>query len=174
MTQQVSSSPSAAPSCAPAISLPRPARADGTFDLLLERTFDVPVALVFRLWEERELMLRWWAPVGFTCSHLDHDFRVGGSYRACIVSPAGNEGWMRGTFVEIVREQKIVMTFQWENGQDQAGVETMITVSFEERGGKTLQRFHQEAFALETVRDRHVGGWSSFFERELGCVEGMK
>lgn len=173
-TTTTTAAAAAAPSCVAAIASARPARADGTFDLLIERTFDAPASLVFRLWEERELMLRWWGPVGFTTSHLDHDFRVGGGYRACIVSPTGDASWMRGTFLEIARGAKIVMTFAWENCLDQPGVETVVTVTFEEVGGKTVQRFHQEAFALEAVRDSHVGGWSSFFEREASYVRGQE
>ena len=31
-------------------------------ELLITREFDAPVALVFRLWESRDHMLRWWGP----------------------------------------------------------------------------------------------------------------
>ena len=44
-------------------------------ELLIVREFDAPVALVFRLWEDRHHMLRWWGPEEFTTVELDWDAR---------------------------------------------------------------------------------------------------
>ena len=54
----------------------------GAFELSITRTFAAPPALVYRLWAEREHMLRWWGPKQFTCTSLEMDFRPGGSWRA--------------------------------------------------------------------------------------------
>ena len=64
---------------------PQP-RADTLADdeLLITRTFDAPVALVFRLWTEPAHMRRWWGPKDFTCTAVELDFRPGGAWRACI------------------------------------------------------------------------------------------
>jgi uncharacterized protein YndB with AHSA1/START domain len=140
--------------------------ADGTFDLLIARTFDAPVALVFSIWETREHILRWWGPKDFTCTEVELDFRVGGAYRICIVSEKYGVNWMRGRFREIERNRRIVMTFAWEQGDESAGVETLITVTFSEEGGKTVQRFHQAPFLREETRDSHIGGWSECLDGE--------
>lgn len=152
----------------------RPARADGTFDLLIERHFAAPRAQVFRLWEARDLLIQWWGPKAFTCTHVDWDFRVGGRYRICIVSEQWGESWMSGEFREIARGEKIVMTFAWEDGRDPPGTTTQITVTFAEEDGPqgraTVQRFHQEPFLQEASRDSHVGGWGECFDGEAAFL----
>ena len=44
-------------------------------ELLSEREFNAPVALVFRLWENRDHVLRCWGPEKFTAIEKDftHD-----------------------------------------------------------------------------------------------------
>jgi uncharacterized protein YndB with AHSA1/START domain len=37
-------------------------------ELLITRSFDAPVSLPFRIWAQREHMIRWWGPQGFTCT----------------------------------------------------------------------------------------------------------
>lgn len=142
-------------------------------ELLIERVFDAPVALVFRIWEKPEHMIRWLGPTGFTCTSLDLDFRPGGAWRACIASAAYGESWMGGVFRVIERDRRIVYTFAWDEGPDQPGVETLITVTFAERDGRTVQRFHQTPFLSIESRDSHISGWTECFDREQAYVEAL-
>lgn len=142
-------------------------------ELFITRVFDAPLALVFRIWEDRDHMIRWLGPEGFSCTHLDLDFRPGGAWRACIVSDAYGENWMGGRFREIERNRRIVYTFTWESGRNEPGLDTIVTVTFEERDGKTVQNFHQAPFRSVEERDSHVGGWSSTFDRERVYAERL-
>jgi uncharacterized protein YndB with AHSA1/START domain len=142
-------------------------------ELLIERTFDAPAALVFRIWEDRDHMFRWLGPKNFTCTHLDSDFRPGGKWRACIVSDAHGQSWMGGEYREIEKNKRIVYTFAWEDGRDQPGMETLVTVSFTEDRGKTLQSFHQAPFISVESRDSHIGGWNECFDREQIYAETL-
>jgi uncharacterized protein YndB with AHSA1/START domain len=74
-------------------------------ELLITRIFDAPASLVFALWSKPEHMKRWMGPATFTCPEVEIDFRVGGSYRAMITSPAHGENWFGGVYREIAREQ---------------------------------------------------------------------
>ncbi|GLS28559.1 Uncharacterized conserved protein YndB, AHSA1/START domain [Mesorhizobium albiziae] len=141
-------------------------------ELLIVRTFDAPASLVFRIWELPEHMVRWLGPEDFTCTALEHDFRPGGAWRACIVADAYGESWMGGRFREIERNKRIVTSFAWED-KDRPGMDTLITVTFEERDGKTVQTFHQTPFISVEERDSHVGGWNSCFNREQTYVEQL-
>ena len=145
----------------------------GDDELLITRTFDAPVALVFRIWAEREHMIRWLGPKGFTCTSLELDFRPGGRWRACIVSEEYGESWMGGHYREIEQEKRIVYTFACEDGPDQPGVETLVTVTFTEQDGKTVQAFHQAPFTRVEARDSHIGGWNECFDREQAYVESL-
>jgi uncharacterized protein YndB with AHSA1/START domain len=142
-------------------------------ELLIVRAFEAPVSLVFRIWETREHMIRWLGPKNFTCTHVDLDFRPGGRWRACIESEAYGKNWMGGQFREIERDKRIVTTFAWEDGRDQPGVETLITVTFTEQDGKTIQSFHQAPFVHVEGRNSHVVGWSECFDREQAYAENL-
>jgi uncharacterized protein YndB with AHSA1/START domain len=142
-------------------------------ELLITRVFDAPVAVVFGIWTDREHMIRWLGPKDFTCTHVDLDFRPGGTWRACIVSDAYGESWMGGQIREIEKNRRIVMTFAWEDGRDQPGVDTLITVTFTERDGKTVQTFHQAPFLNVEARDSHVSGWNECFDREQLYAERL-
>ena len=65
---------------------------------------------------------------------------------------------------EIVENKRLVFTFTWDNGPS-GGVETLVTITFEEKGGKTVQTFHQRPFLNVERRDSHVGGWTSAFDK---------
>ncbi|MBI1197387.1 MAG: SRPBCC domain-containing protein [Phenylobacterium sp.] len=153
---------------------PKPAHGASLPDdeLFIVRAFSAPVPLVFRMWEDPEHRARWWAPKAFTCTHLKQDFRIGGAWRACIVSPETGESWQGGVFREIERDRRIVFTFAWDGGPS-AGVETLVTVTFAERNGMTVQTFHQTPFLNVERRDAHVVGWSQLIDREQAYAETL-
>jgi uncharacterized protein YndB with AHSA1/START domain len=142
-------------------------------ELLITRILDAPVSVVFEIWEKREHLLRWWGPKNFTCTSFELDFRPGGAWRARIVSDAYGENWMGGRYREIEKDKRIVFTFAWEGGHDQPGIETLVTVTFAEQDGKTLQTFHQAPFLNVEDRDSHVAGWNECFDREQAYIESL-
>jgi uncharacterized protein YndB with AHSA1/START domain len=134
-------------------------------ELLITRTFDAPASVLFALWSEPEHLKRWMGPEDFSCPEAEIDFRVGGAYRAMIKSAKHGENWFGGVYREIVRNRRLVFTFAWDNDGPSAGVETLVTITFEERDGKTVQTFHQRPFISVERRDSHVGGWNSAFDK---------
>lgn len=145
-----------------------------THELSITRTFDAPVADVFELWTSREEMIQWWGPKNFTVPELELDFRVGGKWRACIVSAEYGTSWMSGEYREIVPNERLVFTFAWEDRRDLPGADTVVTVTFVEQDGKTLQTFHQTPFVSESDRDSHIGGWNQVLDKEQAFVERGK
>jgi uncharacterized protein YndB with AHSA1/START domain len=127
--------------------------------LLIVRTFDAPPELVFSLWSDPAHFRNWMGPDGFDCPAVEIDFRVGGAYRAMIRSPANGESWFGGVYREIDRARRLVFTFAWDSGPS-AEVETLVTILFEEKAGKTVQTFHQTPFLNKERRDSHIEGWS--------------
>ncbi len=142
------------------------------FELSISRTFDAPMDLVYEVWTSAEHMKRWLGPKEFTCTAMEMDFRIGGKWRACIVAEKYGENWMGGVYREITPNERIVFSFAWEDGRDQPGVEQLVTVTFREENGKTVQTFHQGPFLHEEARDGHVGGWNQVFDKELAYLEG--
>lgn len=138
-------------------------------ELVIDRSFDAPVALVFRLWTDGELLKRWFGPKDFTCPSFTVDFRVGGQYRGLIASQQYGDSWFGGTFKQIVPNQQIVMTFAWEDGSGLTNL-TDITISFDETDGVTTQRFHQAPFKTVADRDSHVGGWNECLDKQVAFI----
>ncbi|MEO8926110.1 MAG: SRPBCC domain-containing protein [Caulobacteraceae bacterium] len=134
-------------------------------DLLIVRTFDAPAHVVFALWSEPQHMRRWMGPRGFDCPEAEIDLRVGGTYRGMIRSAERGENRFGGVYREIERDKRLAFTFAWDNDGPSAGVETLVTIIFEERDGKTIQTFHQTPFLNVERRDSHVGGWNGSFDK---------
>ncbi len=140
-------------------------------ELLIRRWFDAQAAEVFGIWSSREHIMRWWGPKDFTCTHFDMDFRPGGKWRACIRADAYGDSWMNGEYREIVQDRSIAFSFMWEDGRDQPGVQTEVVVTFDARGERTLQSFHQTPFLTVEGRNSHVGGWTECFTREADYLK---
>jgi uncharacterized protein YndB with AHSA1/START domain len=139
-------------------------------ELLISHTFDAPAELVFSLWAKPEHMKNWMGPQTYVCKAMEIDFRVGGAYRGMIRSPDSEENWFGGVYREIVPHRRLVFTFAWDSGR--AGtVETLVTLSFTERDGKTVQMFHQTPFSSVESRDSHIGGWTSAFDKLVAYAE---
>ncbi len=141
------------------------------FELNIARTFDAPLDLVWRIWTHRDHVLKWWGPKDYETTDVDWDFRVGGAYRVVIANTSGGGNSMGGRFIEIVPNERIVLTFAWSPGNDPIGQETLITVTFSEANGRTTQTFHQSAFRDADTRDSHVGGWTQVIDREQAYID---
>lgn len=141
-------------------------------ELLITREFDAPVALVFRLWEDRQHMLRWWGPEEFTTIELDWELTPGRRWSGAMISRQYGLSRFDGIIRAVERNRRIVFTFQWDeaSGRDR---DTLATVTFAEQGGRTIQTFHQTPFSTVAIRDSHVGGWNSLFNRQQLYVENI-
>lgn len=134
-------------------------------DLLVSRTLDASPTDVFRMWASADERKHWWGPAHFDCTHYEQDFRPGGAWRAMIISDRYGESWMSGVFREVDEEKRIVFTFAWEDGHGKPGAETLVTVSFADESGETLQTFRQTPFKTAADRDSHAEGWNECFDK---------
>lgn len=141
-------------------------------ELRIERAFDAPASLVFRLWEDRTHMLRWWGPEAFTAVELDWELTPGRPWRGAMTSKQFGLSRFSGVIREVEKDHRIVFTFQWDEDQG-AHPHTVVTVTLAEKDGKTLQTFHQTPFATVASRDSHVGGWNSLFNKQQIYVENI-
>jgi len=100
-------------------------------EVVVTRSFDAPARLVFEAWSKPELFKRWWVPksMGMTLHSIEMDVRTGGKYRLGF----GDGMDFFGRYIEVTPFSKIVWTNE-ESGENGS----VTTVTFEERGGKTL------------------------------------
>ena len=120
-------------------------------ELFITRSFDAPLSIVWRMWQEPEHMIRW---------------RVG------MISSMFPKSWSSGEYLEIEPHKRIVLSFAWDDNSGET-VPTTITVQFEERAGRTAQHFHQTPFTSVASRDSHVGGWNSLFNKQQLYAENF-
>src|SRR5450631_3682937 len=122
-------------------------------EIVVTRTFSGPARLVFEAWTKPELLKRWWVPKSLGMSFLscEADVRTGGTYRF-VFGHAASEQPMAffGRYLEVTPHSRLV----WTNDESDGGAVT--TVTFEERGGKTLLVFH-ELYPTKEALDANAG-----------------
>ena len=109
-------------------------------ELVVTRTINGPARLVFEAWAKPELFKRWWVPksAGMSLLSCEMDVRVGGKYRLVFSHPAFPEPMaFFGTYKEVTPPSRLV----WTN-EEAGGDGPVTTVTFEERGEKTLVAMH--------------------------------
>ncbi len=104
-------------------------------ELVVTRTFNGPARALFEAWTKPELIKRWWTPKSFGMSFVscEADVRTGGTYRFVFSHPDFEQRMaFQGRYIEVTPNSRIV----WTNEESADGAVT--TVTFEEKGGKTL------------------------------------
>ncbi|HNU57795.1 MAG TPA: SRPBCC domain-containing protein [Flavobacteriales bacterium] len=133
--------------------------------LVLERMIHAPARLVFAAWADPKHLIRWWGPHDFTLPHCEQDFRVGGSYRFCMRAPDGSDHWVRGEYTHIDEPHRLVFTWLREEADGDIWCDTVVALTFEERGGRTLLTLNQTTFATTAHCDEHRDGWHECLNR---------
>ena len=145
------------------VAAPAPTRAR---ELVMTHVFHAPRALVFAAWTERRHLEHWQgAPEGMTVTTEEADIRPGGRFRLCMRSPDGQEHWLQGVYREVVPPERLVFTHAWLDADKRPGTETLVTITFAERGDATELTLRQTGFASDASRDGHHEGWASTFRR---------
>jgi uncharacterized protein YndB with AHSA1/START domain len=108
-------------------------------ELVFERTFDAPRALVWRAFTDPELIPRWWGPLESATTVEALDVRPGGAWRFVSRAPGREDVAFYGEFLEVDPPRGFRWTFMFdvEGVGPQGGPETH---SFEEVDGKTFVR----------------------------------
>jgi uncharacterized protein YndB with AHSA1/START domain len=132
--------------------------------LSLERTLHAPRAAVYRALTTPEELGKWWGPQGFTAPSIEFDPQVGGGYRIAMQPPDGDLFQLSGEFEHVEPPARLAYTFRWDPPHPDDR-ETLVTLSFEERGEATAVRLTQAGFATLERRALHDAGWTESFER---------
>jgi uncharacterized protein YndB with AHSA1/START domain len=120
--------------------------------VVIERSFDAPVDLVWQMWTDPEHFKEWYGPGGATIPVAKMDVRVGGNRLVCmeVHSPDGPmQMWFGGEYREIIENERLVYTefMSDENGNalspSESGMPeghptmTEVSVEFQDVGGRT-------------------------------------
>ncbi len=70
-----------------------------------------------------------------------------------------------GEYREVVSPERLVFTYNTEYADGTVEPETLVTVTFEDLGGRTRLTLRHEAFWSEPASVSHTGGWTGALER---------
>lgn len=83
---------------------------DGKQEILITREFDLPVKLLFKAYEEPEIVEQWMGTKVLKLECKNH-----GSYQFETTDPMGNKHRFNGVIHEFLPNKKITRTFEMEN-----------------------------------------------------------
>lgn len=119
---------------------------------------------VFEMLTEPTALATWWGPAGFTAPEVHVDLRVGGRLRFTMQPPDGEAFHLSGEFLEIQRPSRIRFTFRWDEPVPDDR-ETVVELSLEPHGERTMVTLTQGEFATEERLELHRRGWDDSFEK---------
>ncbi len=122
-------------------------------ELVVTRTFNGPARLVFEAWTTPELFRQWWVPksMGMSLLSCEMDVRAGGKYRLVFGVDGSKVMEVFGRYIEVTPHSRLV----WTN--DESDDAAVTTVTFEEKGGKTLLVLHELYPSKEALDDAIAG-----------------
>ena len=133
--------------------------------LTIRKTFNVPRETVWEAWTRPEHILQWWAPPQMKIIIVEHNFKVGGTWKYSAPMPDGSEFISEGVYTEIIAPEKIVTSASFRPMTE--GV--IIQVLFEEQGDKTDFTFSvihpTEEYCRQQEKMGFYNGWGSAFKR---------
>jgi len=81
--------------------------------VVIERTLDFPVALIWQMWTEPEHFKAWYGPTGARIPVAKMDVRVGGRRLVCMEMDTPNgpmQMWFTGEYREVAVNERLVYT----------------------------------------------------------------
>ncbi len=142
--------------------------------VVIERIFDAPVDVVWKLWTVGSEFQKWYGPQGFTIPTAEMDVQVGGRRLIAMESPDGSmKMWFTGEYREVTPTSRLVYTESMadENGNVLSPADmgmpghpevTEITVELEELGGKTKMVMTHAGVPADSPG---AGGWGQAFDK---------
>jgi uncharacterized protein YndB with AHSA1/START domain len=146
------------------------------------RVLDAPRELVWRAWTEPERFRRWWGPRGYTAPVTRTDPRVGGRFLWGMRPPDGRAFYITGVFREIVAPEWFMVTKSFADADgtpvpaSEYGVpgdwpdETVLSVTLEERGGRTRMTVREEGVP-EVMRGPNEQGMGEALDKLAEYLE---
>jgi uncharacterized protein YndB with AHSA1/START domain len=153
--------------------------------VVIERSFDAPLHLIWLMWTEPEHFKAWYGPGGATIPVAEMDVRVGGARRVRMEmeSPAGpRQMWFTGEYREVVKNKRLVYTesISDANGHvlspselgmpDGHPTTTEVIVELEDLDGRTKMVMTHAGIPADSPG---AAGWTMAFDKLAAYVEAQ-
>jgi uncharacterized protein YndB with AHSA1/START domain len=117
-------------------------------EIRIERIFNAPRSRVWRAFTDPDQLKQWWGR-GNDLEIVRMEVEPGGHWRYIEHTPDGDHGF-EGRYGEIVPEERIVMTFEWDGMPTHLSLET---VEFEDLGDGRTRVINTSLFLTTEDRD---------------------
>ena len=140
--------------------------------LTLVRRIKARPQVVFDAVTTAEGIAQWWGPDAGPVLLSESEPRVGGRYRVRFRMLDTTEHESSGEFLEIVRPERVVLSWRWKGGLEDPG-ESRIEITLRAvPEGTELTLTHSRLHNEETRRS-HEGGWTGSLDKlEAHFAEG--
>ena len=140
-------------------------------DLMLTRLIDAPREKLYRAWTDVTLLKQWFAPLPYTTPVAELDVRPGGSAFIVMRGPDGKDLPNRGTYLEVVPNQRLVSTDAYVKAWEPSEKPFMtLILTFEDEAGKTRYTARARHW---TVADREAHEKMGFHQGWGICTDQL-
>jgi uncharacterized protein YndB with AHSA1/START domain len=139
--------------------------------LTLTRRLKARPAIVFDALTTLEGIAAWWGPDEGPVLLAEIDLRVGGRYRIRFRTLSGSEHESSGEYLEIVRPEKLVMSWCWAGGKEDPGESRLEFTLRAVAEGTELTLTHSRLHDEESARG-HERGWTGALHKLVRRFEG--
>ncbi|HEX5182139.1 MAG TPA: SRPBCC family protein [Allosphingosinicella sp.] len=126
-------------------------------ELEISRRIAAPPETVYRTWTGR--LRDWWAPRPWTVPAAEQDYRPGGRSFVVMRSPEGEDMPYEGVFLDVVPNEKIVLTNAFKAGWEPQDPFMVAIFTFEPDGGGTLYRARVRHWSEEQLKQHEQMGF---------------
>lgn len=132
--------------------------------LTLIRRIKARPQVVFDAVTTADGIAHWWGPDAGPVLVAESDPRVGGSYRVRFRTLDRTEHESSGEFLEIVRPERVVMSWRWNGGVEDPG-ESRVEITLKSiPEGTELTFVHSQLHDEQTCRS-HEQGWAGSLDK---------
>src|SRR5687768_9092826 len=86
--------------------------------LIIKRSFNADLSLVWDAWTKHEILDEWWAPKPYKAETKSQEFKEGGVWLYAMVGPEGDKHWCRADYktIDTKKSFSYIDSFCDENG----------------------------------------------------------
>jgi len=137
--------------------------------LRLSRILHARPETVFKAWSSADHVKRWFAPETFIVPHATVEMYPGGPFELCMRSPAGEEHWLRGKFVEVMPHTRLVIDMRIDDSAGTPLFRAYTEIGFAEALGGTRMDVVQTYTLIDLSKAWMIAGapqgWSSTLDK---------
>jgi uncharacterized protein YndB with AHSA1/START domain len=140
--------------------------------LRISRVFHASRETVFKAWSSADHIKRWFSPEGCSVPEARVEMHVGGPFDVCMQLPTGEKHWIRGTFVEIIPPDRLVIDMNVTSGAGEPLFRCYTEVDFSDTlGGTRMDVVQTYTFIDPSIAAPMVAGAQEGWRTTLDKLE---